>query len=90
MSFPTGLRVDKSIDEEYPPQPAPLGDIDKRVRATCKLPKTLTPVIANVELDSPEATDGMPISLQLVAGRLREERLLAMTKMVLSAIESHS
>jgi Asp-tRNA(Asn)/Glu-tRNA(Gln) amidotransferase A subunit family amidase len=42
---------------------------------------------ANIFLDKLDAVDGMPISLQLVAGRLQEEKLLAMTKIVLGAME---
>ncbi|OAA58738.1 acetamidase [Cordyceps fumosorosea ARSEF 2679] len=39
----------------------------------------------NAEYD-PELLDGMPISLQLVAGKLEEEKLLGMTEMVLQAL----
>ena len=38
--------------------------------------------------DNPEVIHGMPINLQLVARRLEEEKVLAMTKMVVDALEA--
>lgn len=40
------------------------------------------------EIYSPDAVHGMPISLQLVAKRLEEEKVLAMTETILQAINS--
>jgi Asp-tRNA(Asn)/Glu-tRNA(Gln) amidotransferase A subunit family amidase len=44
---------------------------------------------ADTSPDKLDAVDGMPISLQLVAGRLQEEKLLSMTKIVLGTMEDH-
>jgi Asp-tRNA(Asn)/Glu-tRNA(Gln) amidotransferase A subunit family amidase len=38
---------------------------------------------ANSELDNAEAVHGMPVSLQLVANRLEEEKVVAMARVVL-------
>jgi amidase len=38
---------------------------------------------ANFESDNAEAVHGMPVSLQLVANRLEEEKVVAMTRVVL-------
>jgi Asp-tRNA(Asn)/Glu-tRNA(Gln) amidotransferase A subunit family amidase len=38
---------------------------------------------ANFEPDNAEAVHGMPVSLQLVANRLEEEKVVAMTRVVL-------
>lgn len=37
-------------------------------------------------LDDADAVDGMPISLQIVAGRLQEEKAIAIVKKVLSTL----
>lgn len=41
---------------------------------------------ADYGLDNAEAVHGMPISLQLVANRLEEEKVVAMTKVVLEGL----
>lgn len=38
--------------------------------------------------DNPAAVHGMPVSLQLVGRRLEEEKVLAMTRIVLQAVEA--
>ncbi|KAF3767138.1 acetamidase [Cryphonectria parasitica EP155] len=71
VSFPTGLTVDKSVDEPLKEDSyTPLNDICKAVHAEYE----------------PDLLHGMPISLQLVARRLEEEKVLAMTKQILSIL----
>ena len=41
---------------------------------------------ANSESDNAEAVHGMPVSLQLVANRLEEEKVVAMTRVVLEGL----
>jgi amidase len=41
---------------------------------------------ANSESDNAEAVHGMPVSLQLVANRLQEEKVVAMTRVVLESL----
>ena len=43
---------------------------------------------ANASPDNAQAVHGMPVSLQLVAQRLEEEKVVAMTKLVLKEIET--
>ena len=43
-------------------------------------------VNANLESDNAEAVHGMPVSLQLVANRLEEEKVVAMTRVVLEGL----
>jgi Asp-tRNA(Asn)/Glu-tRNA(Gln) amidotransferase A subunit family amidase len=41
---------------------------------------------ANSESDNAEAVHGMPVSLQLVANRLEEEKVVAMARVVLGGL----
>ncbi|ROW14069.1 hypothetical protein VPNG_04082 [Cytospora leucostoma] len=70
ISFPTGMSVDKDVD-------VPLGEGYEPLSETCKE--------IHAEYDA-DAVHGMPISLQLVARRLEEEKVIAMTKRVLEAL----
>lgn len=73
MSFPTGLLVDKVIDQPVDVNHAdyaPLSKSDKKVSAG---------------YDS-DTMHGLPISLQLVARRLEEEKVIGMCRSVLAAI----
>ncbi|KAL1896281.1 hypothetical protein Sste5346_004664 [Sporothrix stenoceras] len=73
MSFPTGLVVDKTIDQPVDvehPDYTPLSESDKKVSA-------------GYDADT---MHGLPISLQLVARRLEEEKVIGMCRSVLAAI----
>ncbi|KAI1457187.1 amidase [Annulohypoxylon moriforme] len=68
ISFPTGISADKSIDVALGETYKPLSELDKGIQANY----------------NPDAVHGMPVSLQLVAQRLEEEKCVAMCKEVLS------
>ncbi|ERS98323.1 hypothetical protein HMPREF1624_05107 [Sporothrix schenckii ATCC 58251] len=73
MSFPTGLLVDKAIDRPVDLSSAayaPLSEADQKVAAGYDA----------------ETMHGLPISLQLVARRLEEEKVIGMCRRVLAAI----
>ncbi|CAK7245767.1 MAG: hypothetical protein STHCBS139747_007359 [Sporothrix thermara] len=74
MSFPTGLVVDKTVDaavDVADPAYKPLGPLDEKVTAGY----------------DPETMHGLPISLQLVARRLEEEKVIGMCRSVLAALK---
>lgn len=90
ISFPTGRSVDKEIDT-YTDDYQSLTDICKSIHDECKLisnyPKINLPEQKlKVFIDDPAAVHSMPISLQLVARRLEEEKVIAVTKKVLDVI----
>ncbi|ROW05086.1 hypothetical protein VSDG_00580 [Cytospora chrysosperma] len=70
ISFPTGMSVEKDID-------MPLGDGHQPLSETCGE--------IHAEYDAHVVHD-MPISLQLVARRLEEEKVIAMVKRVLETL----
>ncbi|KAI1127626.1 amidase, partial [Nemania abortiva] len=70
LAFPTGLEVDQAIDVLQDDAPEPLSDLDKVIRGEYKA----------------EAVHGMPISLQLVAQRLEEEKCIEMLKVILKTL----
>ncbi|KUI53887.1 Acetamidase [Cytospora mali] len=70
ISFPTGLSVDKLMD-------LPLGDGHQPLSKICEE--------IHAEYDA-HAVHEMPISLQLVARRLEEEKVIAMVKRVLETL----
>lgn len=70
ISFPTGITADKSIDVALGESYKPLTDLDKGIQANY----------------NPEVVHGAPVSLQIVAQRLEEEKCVAMCKEVLGAI----
>ncbi|KAJ0300200.1 uncharacterized protein N0V96_000282 [Colletotrichum fioriniae] len=70
VSFPTGLTADQSLD-------TPLESTEKPLSKDCEA--------IHAEYDA-AAVHGMPISLQLVARRLEEEKAIAMVKHILSVI----
>lgn len=45
-------------------------------------------MVTRFRTDEPDLMHGMPINIQLVARRLEEEKLVAMTRSVLEALES--
>ncbi|KAI0441712.1 amidase [Xylaria telfairii] len=71
MSFPTGITVDQAIDVPQDDAPQALSDIDQVIRSEYNA----------------EAVHGMPISLQLVAQRLEDEKCIEMCKVILQALE---
>lgn len=87
-SFVTGLTVDKSIDQLNGYEP--LGDICKAVNEDCEYNpgpvSYIFQMLTKVSTDDAELMHGLPISLQLVAQRLEEEKVIAMTKHVLEVI----
>ncbi|KAI1655067.1 amidase [Daldinia decipiens] len=70
ISFPTSVTVDKAVDVVLGDTYKPLSDLDKVTQAEY----------------NPEAVHGMPVSLQLVAQRLEEERCVEMCKVVLDVL----
>ncbi|KAI3336347.1 amidase [Xylariaceae sp. AK1471] len=71
MSFPTGITVDQAADVPQNDTYQPLSDMDKVIQSEYNA----------------EAVHGMPISLQLVAQRLEEEKCIEMCKVVLKALD---
>ncbi|KAK0621986.1 amidase [Bombardia bombarda] len=72
ISFPTGVVVDKDID-----RPLKASDGYTPLSSTCA-------AIHNEY--NPEAIHGMPVSLQLTAKRLEEEKAIAMCRIVMHAM----
>ncbi|KAI0147190.1 amidase [Xylariaceae sp. FL1272] len=70
MSFPTGVTVDETIDVSQPDSYQPLSMIDQMIQHEYNA----------------SAVHGMPVSLQLVAQRLEEEKCIEMCKLVLEAL----
>ncbi|KAI1104665.1 amidase [Jackrogersella minutella] len=70
ISFPTGITVDKSVDVVLGETYKHLSDLDKTIQAEY----------------NPDAVHGMPVSLQLVAQRLEEEKCVDMCKVILDAL----
>ncbi|KAI1484056.1 amidase [Daldinia eschscholtzii] len=70
ISFPTGIMADKSVDLVLDDKYKPLSDLDKITQAEY----------------NPEVVHGMPVSLQLVAQRLEEEKCVEMCKVVLDVL----
>ncbi|XXH02049.1 hypothetical protein Hte_008414 [Hypoxylon texense] len=68
--FRHGVTVDKSIDIPYGDDYVPLTELDGEIQSEYNA----------------EAVDGMPISLQLVAQRLEEEKCVEMCKVLLEAL----
>lgn len=91
VSFPTKAAVDQEIDT-YPGDYQPLSDTCKAIHDECKLQGSAQPTIPDADrtktlgTDDPSVVHGMPISLQLVARRLEEEKVIAMTRKVLSIL----
>lgn len=79
------MRTDKAIDTPYVNHQA-LSDMDAQIQKDCQSP--ILPEIPNINgtTDSSVSVHGMPVSLQLVGRKLKEESLLAMTGLVLKAI----
>ncbi|KAI0527721.1 amidase [Xylaria bambusicola] len=71
MSFPTGFTADAAVDIYQDDAPPPFSDDDKAVRSEY----------------NGEAVHGMPVSLQLVAQRLEEEKCIEMCKVILNALD---
>lgn len=87
VSFPTGFIASK----DHAPHTAEkhLGDMCRDVQEKCKFTRGLRHEnLLTCHVDDPELTHGMPVSLQLVARRLEEEKVLAMTQMVVAALSS--
>ncbi|KAI5924996.1 amidase [Camillea tinctor] len=70
ISFPTGITVDKSVDVALGDTYKPLTEEDRQIQAEYNA----------------DAVHGMPISLQLVAQRLEEEKCVEMCKEVLRVL----
>ncbi|KAI8627357.1 amidase [Xylariaceae sp. FL1651] len=71
ISFPTGLTVDQAVDVPQDDAYKPFSDIDQSIQSEY----------------NPAAVHGMPISLQLVAQRLEEEKCVEMCKVILDALK---
>ncbi|CAI6339842.1 unnamed protein product [Periconia digitata] len=71
VSFPSGLVVDKEKDKRTDASnQEPLSDYDREVQSSYDV----------------DLAHGMPISLQLVANRLEEEKALAITRAIIAAL----
>lgn len=46
----------------------------------------MLPTVLTGSPDNPEAVHGMPVSLQIVASRLQEEKAVEMTKVVMQVL----
>ncbi|KAI1362789.1 amidase [Xylaria arbuscula] len=71
ISFPTGVTVDAALDIPQDNPPPPLSDLDQVIRNEY----------------NPKAVHGMPVSLQLIAQRLEEEKCIEMCKTILQTLE---
>ncbi|KAK3688864.1 amidase [Podospora appendiculata] len=81
ISFPSGVSVDKDVDISLLS-----GDGTVARQASGYVPLSETCAAIHAEYN-PDVVHGMPVSLQLVAGRLQEEDVIAMCKAVLKVIE---
>ncbi|KAH6654535.1 amidase [Truncatella angustata] len=70
MSFPSGVSTDAELDKALGESYQGLNDMDRMVQSDY----------------NPAAVHRMPVSLQLVARRLEEEKVIAMTRVILNAI----
>ncbi|KAI1739784.1 amidase [Xylaria scruposa] len=71
ISFPTGITVDRTIDVQKDDAPPALSDLDQVIRSEYNV----------------EAVHGMPISLQLVAQRLEDEKCIEMCKAIIQVLD---
>lgn len=87
VSFPCGVRAEKEIDTAYNGHDA-LGDLDAQIQRDCEHESSESNVSLRIlrTADNADAVDGMPVSLQLVARRLEEEKVLMMTDVVLQSL----
>ena len=86
VSFPCGIEADKQLDKAESGT-KPLSQVDAQIQAECEwlaACRRLNMLI--FETDNAEAVHGMPVSLQLVANRLEEEKVVAMTRVVLEGL----
>jgi len=87
VSFPTGLTADKSVDQPLGESHQPLSRDCEAIHAECEWPANYPNLArAKAVADVAAGVDGMPISLQLVARRLEEENVLALTRRVLKSL----
>jgi amidase len=84
VSFPTGLKVNVEKDALYDSN-KPLSLVCKGVQEKCMCIRKFGGIKLTL-IDSSKDVEGMPISLQLVARRLEEEKLLAMLEIVNDAL----
>src|ERR1700759_5497529 len=85
-SFPTGLTVNAEVDTQYHDS-EPLSPFDEPVRKKCEYWHYNSDFkYPDYVADNPKDVHNMPISLQLVARRLEEEKLLSMLEAVLKAL----
>jgi amidase len=86
VSFPCGVTVGKEIDRSKP-RHRPHSDLDKEIHAECKFYLFLQQqVLTFIVVDSQHVVHGMPVSLQLVARRLEEEKVLEMTREIIESL----
>lgn len=80
------MTADKDGDK-YPADYTPLSDTCKQTADECERTRGPPLEFSLTSADNAELVHGMPVGLQLVARRLEEEKLLAMTETVLKAIQ---
>jgi hypothetical protein len=86
-AFPTGLRQDPTIDlpiQDFQPK----SEDDKRLQGYCKLSNMLEMRRGLIADNDPEMWRGAPIGLQLIGGRLEEEKMVGMLCEIRDALES--
>jgi amidase len=84
LSFPTGINADATVDVHDASKPS-LSEFDEPVQGSCKIEELLSICIL-MDSDNAGLVDGQPISLQLVARRLEEEKLLAMAGSIMNLL----
>ncbi|KAJ9659988.1 hypothetical protein H2201_007093 [Coniosporium apollinis] len=87
VSFPCGVTADKDLDQ--PTEKDALSDMDADMQKDCKPPKHFEDYsndVAKNFADDAANVHGMPVSLQLIAQRLEEEKVLSMTETILKAL----
>ncbi|THX94268.1 acetamidase [Aureobasidium pullulans] len=85
VSFPCGTYADSELDKAETGIKT-LSQMDAQIQAECEYFPQAGSERAKAGLDNAEAVHGMPVSLQLVASRLEEEKAVAMTRVVLEGL----
>jgi len=85
VSFPTGMKVDKDVDQETEKWET-MSEDDAYVRDHCELTCFDDHETILTRLDDASKVHNMPISLQLVAQRFEEEKVIEMMKRVVEVL----
>jgi len=85
VSFPTGMKVDKNVDKETETWEI-MSEDDEYVRDHCEFIFALNNGEPLTQSDDADKVHDMPISLQLVAQRFEEEKVIEMMKRVIEVL----